>query len=113
MRVIIAGSRSVTSLKVVSEAIAASGFTITQVVSGGARGVDTLGEIWAKNAGVEVVRFPAEWDRYGRSAGYRRNEVMARHADALVAVWDGSSSGTRHMIEYGRRMGLKVYVHKI
>ncbi len=99
MKVIIAGSRSITDPVQVAQAIKESGFEVTEVVSGTARGVDTLGELWAEAASVPVVRFPADWNQYGRGAGYRRNAQMAEYADALVAVWDGQSRGTNHMIE--------------
>jgi hypothetical protein len=112
MRVIIAGSRGITDLATVSKAVSDSGFAVTQVVSGGARGVDKLGEIWAKNHDIPVKVYPAQWDKYGKSAGYKRNVIMADNADALVAVWDGVSRGTGHMINIARDKGLKVYVHK-
>lgn len=80
------------------------------VVCGKARGADTLGEQYAKERGFSVRYFPADWDRYGKSAGYRRNTEMAENADALVAFWDGKSLGTRHMIEIAKSRGLKVRV---
>ena len=86
---------------------------ITSVVSGCARGADQLGERWAQQEGLEVTRFPAEWDRDGRAAGYMRNERMAREADALIAVWDGRSRGTGHMISMAKRWGLRVWVEKV
>ena len=110
MRTIIAGSRDIIDLDVVLEAIANSGIDITTVVSGGARGVDTLGEHAAKMMGIPVTRYEAEWDVYGKSAGYKRNGVMAKNADALIAVWDGKSKGTEHMITLARLRGLKVFV---
>lgn len=113
MRVIIAGSRGITEYGIVALAIALSGFEITEVVSGNARGVDRLGELWAALNGVAVRRFPAEWDQYGKKAGALRNIQMAGNADGLVAVWDGRSRGTDHMIQHARATGLKVYVHKL
>lgn len=111
MKTIIAGSRGVTRLDQVVIATRDSGFDITEVVSGGARGVDKLGETWARETSKMMRRFPAEWDRYGKSAGYRRNEVMADYAEALVAIWDGKSRGTKHMIDIAKREGLQVYIH--
>lgn len=55
---------------------------------------------------------PADWDLYGKSAGFKRNVQMAEYADALVAFWDGASSGTKHMIETAQKMGLDVRVKK-
>ena len=82
------------------------------VVCGKARGADTLGEQYAKEQGYAVQYFPADWDRYGKAAGYLRNTEMAKNADALVAFWDGMSLGTRHMIETAKAHGLKVRVKR-
>lgn len=111
MRVIIAGSRSVTSYELVARAIKLSGFHISEVVSGCARGADQLGERWAERHHIPVKHFPADWARYGRPrAGHIRNEQMARYAEALVAVWDGESGGTKGMIAKAKRLGLRVFV---
>ena len=110
MKTIIAGSRGYTNAKLVHAAIAASGFAITHVVSGGARGIDLAGEAWAKEHGVPVTVLPAEWDRFGKAAGYRRNEAMAAQAEALLAIWDGRSPGSAHMVDIATRRGLKVYI---
>ncbi len=110
MRVIIAGSRGITDYERVRQAIDASGFAVSRIVSGMAQGVDTLAVRYAEENGIPCDRFPADWQRWGKSAGYRRNEVMAQHADALVAVWDGKSPGTKHMIETAKKHGLRVYV---
>jgi hypothetical protein len=84
-----------------------------EIVSGGARGADALGERYAVERGYALKCFPAEWGAYGRSAGARRNRQMAQYADALIAFWDGSSAGTRIMIDEARRAGLKVAVKRI
>lgn len=84
---------------------------ISSVVSGTAAGTDRYGERWAEREGLEVIRFPAEWDKYGMSAGPRRNKEMAENADALVAIWDGVSTGTMSMINYARKMGLRVMIY--
>ena len=82
------------------------------VICGKARGADTLGEQYAKERGFSVQYFPADWKRYGKSAGYRRNAEMAENADALVAFWTGKSRGTKHMIETAKTRGLKVRVKR-
>ena len=112
MRVIIAGSRDLQNAAAVSAAMDASGFVPTQVVSGAARGADALGEAWAQARGIAIRQFPADWS-HGRSAGPIRNARMAAYADALVAVWDGRSPGTRNMISTAQRRGLQVYVHRL
>ena len=77
-----------------------------------ARGADRLGERYAKEHGYKVIYMPADWDLYGKSAGFKRNVQMAEYADALVAFWDGVSFGTKHMIETAQKMGLDVRVKK-
>ena len=72
---------------------------LTEVVSGGARGVDLFGEQWAYLNNIEVKRFMADWSTHGKKAGMIRNADMGRYADALVAFWDGKSKGTSHMIK--------------
>jgi ribA/ribD-fused uncharacterized protein len=111
LRTIVAGSRGITTIEVVEKAVAASGFNISVLLSGAARGVDQLGERWAEAQGIPVERYPAQWDTHGKSAGYRRNEQMAQKAEALIAIWDGESKGTKHMIDYARKSGLKVFVY--
>jgi hypothetical protein len=113
MKVIVAGSRGITSFKEVSYAIEKSGFEITEIVSGTARGVDRLGEGWASLNEVPIKRFPAQWDKYGRGAGFKRNTEMAEYADALVAVWDGRSNGTKQMISEANRILLKVFSYEV
>ena len=108
MKVIIAGSRSITDYLVVSRAVEESGFCITEVISGGAAGVDTLGEIWAARSGIPVRRMPPPygWNVPAKIAPKVRNWSMADDADALVAVWDGFSGGTAHMV------AAMVFLHK-
>ena len=83
-------------------------------ISGTAKGADTLGEQFAYTYEYEVIRFPAAWDIYGKSAGYRRNAEMAKYASetygVLFAFWDGKSKGTKHMIDLAKRYGLEVHV---
>lgn len=112
MRVIIAGTRAVSDVGLVARAVVDSGFEVTEVVSGGARGVDRLGEEWARSQGIPVRRFPADWDRYGRRAGPVRNQEMADYAEALIAIWDGNSAGTRDMIGRARAKGIPVFIYK-
>lgn len=70
-----------------------------EIVSGGARGADALGERLAKSINMGVRRFPADWDKHGKGAGHVRNAEMADYADALLAFWDGKSRGTANMIK--------------
>jgi hypothetical protein len=85
-----------------------------EIISGTARGADELGEIFAEEHNISVIKFPADWDTYGKSAGYRRNAEMALYAKEdngiLIAFWDGISKGTNHMIDLAKKYGLKVFV---
>ena len=107
MKVVIAGSRGLDDYLYLDAAIKDTGFVITEVVSGGAGGVDSLGERWAEVNGIPLNRKPADWNRYaeasartGRSnpAGMIRNREMAEYCDAAVIIWDGVSPGTKNMI---------------
>lgn len=110
MKTIIAGSRTITDMSAVVKAIAKSGFDITAIISGMAAGVDTLAVRYAMQHGIELIKMPADWS-LGRGAGYKRNIQMAEIADALIAIWDGTSRGTEHMIKIAFEHKLKVHVY--
>ena len=80
------------------------------IVSGHARGADALGDKYAQDEGFALEIYPAQWKKLGKQAGYRRNEQMAEVADALIAFWDGSSKGTKHMIDIMNEKNLLVRV---
>ena len=84
-----------------------------EIVSGGARGADALGERYARDRHYALKVFPADWNKWGRAAGPIRNGQMADYADALIAFWDGQSSGTRDMIRKAEEKGLAVHVKMI
>ncbi len=111
MKVIIAGSRGITELYCVNQAVIESGFIITEVVSGKARGVDTLGENWADIHDIPVKPFPADWST--SDGGFIRNRAMGRYADALIAIRLGSSSGTTDMVNVATKYGLKVFQYQV
>lgn len=109
MRVIIAGTRTIHDAVEVSEAIRDSGFRITEVVCGGASGVDTLGKQWAERHGIPVKMFPADWGAYGLWAGPKRNAEMAEYAEALILVWDGKSKGSANMLKNALKRGIAIH----
>jgi hypothetical protein len=113
LKTIIAGSRDITDIEYVEQAIEESGFTITEVFSGTARGVDLLGESWALANQIPIKRYRPDWNKYGKQAGIFRNLAMITYADALIAIWDGESRGTKHCIEAAKDKGLKVYVKNV
>ncbi len=105
MKVIIAGGRDFCNKVMLIEAL--KHFTmeygdITEVVCGMADGADTLGMLWANFMDIPVKKFPADWGKYGNSAGPIRNKEMANYADALIAFWNRKSKGTLDMINKGR-----------
>ena len=114
-KVIIAGSRGFSNYKLLREQC--NKFLREKrktsniiIVSGHARGADTLGEKYAQDEGFVLEIYPAQWKKLGKQAGYRRNEQMAEVADALIAFWDGSSKGTKHMIDIMNEKNLLVRV---
>lgn len=113
MKVIIAGSRGFNDYKVLCLICdhMLQNQKVVEIVSGTAYGADKLGEQYAKEHGFAIKQFPADWNKYGKSGGYKRNEEMAKYADALIAFWDGKSKGTKHMIDLARQYGLKIKVH--
>lgn len=113
MRVIIAGGRDYHNYSTLLDAIVECNFNIQTVVSGGAKGVDALGERYAESADVPLHIYPADWEKNGRAAGPIRNRKMAENADALIAIWDGKSRGTKNMIETATKLGLLVYVKRV
>lgn len=112
---IIAGSRDGVTYKDVLRAIDICPWAsdITEVVSGKALGADTFGEQWANENGIPIKEFYADWKNLFKKAGILRNEDMGNYADALIAIWDGSSKGTKHMIDYAIKKGLKVFVYNL
>lgn len=109
-QVIIAGSRGFNDQSLMNEKLDAlfRNRKPTAIVSGAARGADKLGENYAISRGIPVLKFPAEWERHGKKAGYIRNTAMLQAADALVAFWDGKSKGTEHMIRIAKTKGIQV-----
>lgn len=110
-KIIIAGGRTFTDydfLKdTLDEILAVDDF---EIISGGAKGVDALGERYAEARGLSVKAFPADWEKHGRAAGPIRNEEMARYADGLIAFWDGTSRGTANMIDIAKRYALEIKI---
>ncbi|AGO48572.1 GTP-binding domain [Cellulophaga phage phi18:3] len=112
MKVIIAGGRDFQdydTLKLKCNFTLSKSIDV-EVVSGTCKGVDLLGERYAKEKDYPVKQFPADWSK-GKSAGPIRNKQMAEYADGLIAFWDGKSKGTKNMIDLALSKGLKVQVY--
>lgn len=80
------------------------------IISGAARGADTLAVAYAVRHSMNFIKMPADWDTYGKSAGYRRNEDMAKFSDVVVAFWDGKSKGTKHMIDIAKSRNMPLHI---
>ncbi len=126
---IIAGGRNVTNPAFLEAAIASCGWVISEVVCGKALGADTLGELWGRKNGVPVKEFKPDWNdlshpdavirtngrgyKYDARAGIRRNHEMGDYAEAAIVLWDGQSRGSKDMIDYATKKGLKVFVFRV
>ncbi len=108
MRVIIAGPSTFHDYDFLCRMIEESGFDITTVICGMAAGADSLGLRWAMERNISVEKYPAQWSKYGKSAGRIRNAEMAEVADALVCPTTGSP-GTKNMISLAKAKGLLVF----
>ncbi|MCH5209282.1 MAG: DUF2493 domain-containing protein [Oscillospiraceae bacterium] len=83
----------------------------TEIVSGGAKGVDTCAREYAISHGIALREFKPEYEKYGRAAPLKRNLTIIGYADLVLAFWDGSSSGTKYVIDNCKRMGVEINVH--
>lgn len=81
-----------------------------EIVSGGAKGVDAMGERFASETGLETTVFPADWATFGRAAGPKRNREMADYSTHLLSFWNGRSKGTKSMISLAKKKNLIVHV---
>ena len=114
-RLIVAGGRDFDNYTLLSSNLnqfvqhLAPGETIA-VVSGVARGADALGAAFARQQGIRLYEFPADWDQYGKRAGYMRNAQMGDFSHGLIAFWDGTSRGTAHMIQYMTKLDKPITV---
>ncbi len=123
MRVIIAGSRGITDRPLLEKVIKWSGFKISEVVCGCARGVDKMGghgpddkSGWAQNNGIDVKHFKVsneQWKKHPKIAGFMRNQEMAVYTDAAILLWDGKSGGTVDMLERMIDQHKPYYIHTI
>ena len=109
MKVIVAGSRSITDIEFVFDTLDNINMEITEVVCGMAKGVDIIGKEWAETKGIPVKEFPAAWGTYGRAAGPIRNGQMAAYADRAIVIYRPEiSKGSKNMIEQMKKCGKPV-----
>lgn len=111
LKVIIAGSRDFNDYKKLENIldkfnllIKNKGYEINQIISGTCKGADLLGERYAKENNIDIVRFPAKWNTYGKKAGYLRNLEMGEYGNILIAFPIGESKGTYNMINIMKKL---------
>ena len=111
-KIIVAGGRDFDDYFRVELALERCAAACDEIVSGGAKGADALGERYAKEQNHPMKRFDADWVENGRAAGPIRNQQMAVYADILIAFWDGRSKGTKDMINTALLYGLEIHVYR-
>lgn len=131
IKIIIAGGRKFNDYELVKKTLNrllnSDKYIIEEIVSGRASGADTLGEKFAKENNIRIKEFPSNWldmsepcvkkirsngTFYNALAGIKRNEDMAKYANACICFWDGKSSGTKNMISLAKKYKLKLKVIK-
>lgn len=113
MRVLVCGSRHFNDYKLLKEVL--ENYDITEIISGHARGADSLGEVFATEKQIPKRIFPADWDQYGKRAGPIRNTQMLREGlpELVLAFRGPNSRGTQNMIDQARKAGVEVVVVEI
>ena len=106
MRLAIVGSRSLVNIDIDSYIPQ----NVSEIVSGGAKGVDSIAKDYANRNGILLTEFLPNYKLYGRGAPIKRNEEIARYSDEVIAFWDGKSKGTEHTINFFKNLGKKVTV---
>lgn len=112
MKVAVVGSRNFSDYNLLKSTLDEYYPKISLIVSGGAKGADSLSELYAKEEGIRTLIFKPDWQKFGRAAGMIRNKDIVNNADMVVAFWDGKSRGTKDSIDYGTKLGKVVKVVK-
>lgn len=112
MKIAIVGSRTFTDYLLLERCLSQvmETYTIDLIISGGAYGADALAERFAREKGIPTLIFKPDWDKYGKSAGYKRNALIVNEADVVVAFWDGFSRGTKHTVDLAEKLKKPVVV---
>lgn len=107
-KLLIAGSRNFSNYELLKKMIKPS--NVSCIISGCARGADYLAIRYAEEMNIPILKYPANWDKYGKSAGYIRNQQMVNEATACICFWDGQSKGTKITIELAKTKGIPTKV---
>lgn len=115
MKLLICGSREFTSYPLVLKTIREENLNPSEVISGAAKGADSLGILYAEQNGIPIKLFPAEWEKFNRRAGVVRNFQMVDYIkqfpdSAVLAFWDGKSKGTKHCTDYAISQGVRTII---
>lgn len=114
-RLAIIGSRDFNNYKFLEETcknfIKQNNIINPTIISGGAKGADSFAEIFASICKYKFIKFPAEWDKYGKQAGIIRNEKIINNSDIVLAFWDGKSRGTQHSINIAKSKNIPIYIY--
>lgn len=113
MKVAVIGSRSFSDYERLEKSLSSVNVTIDVIVSGGAKGADSLAAAYAKNHGIELLEFLPEYSRYGRAATIVRNRQIVDASDVVIAFWDGTSKGTKSSLDYARKNNKQVIIELI
>jgi hypothetical protein len=109
VRIAVVGSREYPNMPLVRDTIRLLPRSAV-VVSGAARGVDRTAADAAREYGLAVTEYPANWNAYGKTAGFIRNQQIVDDADCLIAFWDGKSNGTAHSVNLARKKGIPYFI---
>ncbi len=101
MKLAVIGSRDFEDMKVMRACI--DPLQPTAIISGGAKGADTLAKQYAEEHGIHIIEHKPDWKRFGRGAGIVRNKTIIDDADYVLAFWDGTSRGTKHSIHHAKQ----------
>jgi len=116
MKLAIIGSRGIDekkALEIIEQVIKKATKTITEIISGGAKGADTTAKNYAKANGIKLTEYLPNYKEYGRGAPLKRNETIIKNSDAVLAIWDGESRGTQHAIRKAKAQGMPTLIIKI
>lgn len=110
MKVAIIGSRTFTNYRLLCETIDSLSFNISEVISGGASGADSLAEQWAQENKIPYTIIKPDWQKYGKGAGLKRNKQIIDSCDACIAFWDGKSRGTESSIKLTEKLRKPIHL---
>jgi predicted Rossmann fold nucleotide-binding protein DprA/Smf involved in DNA uptake len=113
VKLAVIGSRDFTNYLLLKAELEPFKDKIQVIISGGAKGADTLAEKFADEFGIPKLIYPADWDNLGKKAGFIRNKQIIDSCEAVVAFWDGKSKGTKHSIELAEKQGKPVKIIEI